>query len=130
MVLEAGDPSYKLFHGAVWLDFDKGKAAALALDDALDVRREVLVAVGDAALRPEARGREKRDPREREGEGEERPRARRAGSDGHEGRQADEKSSAESRRGSREKVRPREGQQHGRDPAEAHRQCDCLTCPA
>src|SRR5690242_68464 len=23
MVLEMGDPSYKLFHGAVWLDFDK-----------------------------------------------------------------------------------------------------------
>ncbi|HEU0029820.1 MAG TPA: hypothetical protein VFQ53_04240 [Kofleriaceae bacterium] len=23
MVLEAGDPSYKLFHGAVWLDHDK-----------------------------------------------------------------------------------------------------------
>ena len=25
MVLEAGDPSYKLFHGAVWLDFDKAQ---------------------------------------------------------------------------------------------------------
>jgi len=25
MVLEPGDPSYKLFHGAVWLDFDKAQ---------------------------------------------------------------------------------------------------------
>ena len=25
MVLEPGDPSFKLFHGAVWLDFDKAQ---------------------------------------------------------------------------------------------------------
>jgi hypothetical protein len=25
MVLEAGDPSYKLFHGAVWLEVDKAQ---------------------------------------------------------------------------------------------------------
>ncbi len=93
---------------------------ALALDDALHVRREVVVAVRDAALRREARRREEGDAREREREREKRARARGRGGDGDERKQADEQPAPERGGRRREEVGSREDEEDGRDPAEAH----------
>ncbi len=84
----------------------------LALDDALHVRREVLVGVGDRAARREAGGRDGGDPGERQGEREERPRPRR--------RRTRRRRAAEGRRGGRRRT-PRSRRARRSDHAKTRR---------
>ena len=91
---------------------------AFALDDALHVRREVLVRVRDHPPRREAPAATSANPRA-EATAEERSRARRPGHGEDERKQADEQPSAEGRRRGRKEVRPREDEEDDRDPAEA-----------